>query len=147
MSNIPLSVDEQHANGTPVRHTKEETALLIKKWDADPAIIEQLPIVFNNGARLDVYEACCGVCDKYVPPGDFRGSITYPIPSVAVVEALAGCVECNTITHYLHRVRDDLSLQWQESNGEWVTAKMRARGRKDRMMLWLKNAKRRLLGR
>ena len=144
---IPLKVDDNHTKRMPTLHTKEQTASFVKQWDAAPTIIEQLPIEFKNGSRLDTYEGSCGLCSKPVPPGDFRGSITYPIPSVAVVEALAGCVECNTITHYLHRVRDDLSLQWQGSNGEWVTAKMRPRRRKDRMMLWLKNVKRRLLGR
>lgn len=105
--------------------SKNDTQQLIKAWDQDPAIVELLPLRFRNGAELNAYTAKCGRCGVEIKPGDFRGTINFPIPSVAVITAAGVCHDCNVITRYAHRLRDTLMLEWVGSDGQWKSEQLR----------------------
>ena len=105
--------------------SKGDTQQLINAWDRDPAIVELLPLRFRNGAELNAYTAKCGRCGQDIRPGDFRGTINFPIHSVAVITAAGVCHDCNVITRYAHRLRDTLTLEWVGADGQWKSEQLR----------------------
>jgi hypothetical protein len=98
---------------------QEDIEILIDFWDNNPTIASQTPLTFPNGAELGSYRGRCKVCNEVIDDDYLRGSVTHPIDKVYVVKAVGLCDPCKTITEFNHRVRDDLSLEWVDANGEW----------------------------
>jgi hypothetical protein len=84
----------------------------------------QLPIRFANGSSVQSYSGACSCCSKNIEPDDFRGRISFPIPSVAVLESVGVCHDCRIITRFYHRLRDDFTLEWVDDSGKWTSKKV-----------------------
>lgn len=90
-----------------------------------PSIASQLPIIFDNKGQFDSVVANCLSCDQPIAPDQLRGTITRPIPSVAVVDAIGCCKTCNLITPVYYRLHDDMRLSGRARDGSWAQWKMR----------------------
>lgn len=95
--------------------TQRERALLTM-----PSITSQMPIEFKNGAIWTEFTGECKFCKKDVPAELLCGSVTRPIETVAVVEAVGVCPECRIATPFLYRMHDDMRLTGPCEDG-WKT--------------------------
>lgn len=104
-----------------------------------PSIASQLPIIFDNKAQFDSIEAKCLSCDQPIAPDQLRGTITRPIPGVAVVDAVGYCKTCNLVTPAHYRLHDDMRLSGRTRDGSWAQWQMRParRSRIGRFLRWL----------
>ena len=101
-----------------------EFLTLREQWAQDRPIRDLLPIRFPNGAELGELTGHCVACHRPIKPELLRGTITFPLPLVAVVEAQGGCPGCHLITPFFCRVRGDdgLALEWVHDELGWVRA-------------------------
>lgn len=89
---------------------------------AMPALSRQFPIQFTNGLEIDEVGAACVTCRAPIRPETTFGSVTWPRPEMAVVEAIAVCTVCRTGTPLLVRVKDNgqlvtlLGKRWLEGS-------------------------------
>lgn len=91
---------------------------------AMPSVMSQLPIVFKSGLKPKVteYDCDCTCCDETIPREAVHGLVSYPIPSVAVIEAVGYCPDCYLFSRALIRFRDDqtVTLPTDEGWRLWV---------------------------
>jgi hypothetical protein len=85
-----------------------------------PSIGSQMPIEFGNGARWTELVFACRSCERRLPANMVRGSLTRPMESVAVVEAIGVCDACQIGTRFLYRLHDDMRITGPRE-GRWVT--------------------------
>jgi len=85
-------------------------------------IASQMPIKFSNGACWTDFTGECNFCDREIPDDLLRGSVTRPLPSVAVVEAVGVCPHCRIATTFLYRMHDDMRITGPREEG-WCTWK------------------------
>jgi hypothetical protein len=90
-----------------------------RKLLSKPTIISQFPIKFKNNNVLNEWEGSCASCKKTIPPEHLHGNICYPIDTLVTIEAVGVCLECELLTMFSCRVRDNLSLEWVNSEGRW----------------------------
>lgn len=95
--------------------TQRERELLTK-----PRIANQMPVEFKNGACWVEFIGECKFCKKDIPADLLVGSVTRPLESVAVVEAIGVCPVCRMATPFLYRMHDDMRLTGPRENG-WKT--------------------------
>lgn len=91
-----------------------------KELLAMPSTQSCFPVVFaNNNAwhQLDGY--CCG-CKKVIEPEYVRGVVARPFPSVAIVEAVGVCMDCQMATRFDYRLHDDMRITALREDG-WQT--------------------------
>lgn len=81
-------------------------------------IASQMPIRLAGGKRLINVNGRCGACKHELPDEQVTGIITYPLPTVAVMEAVGVCHKCEVVTSYDYRFHDDLRITGL-SNGSW----------------------------
>lgn len=85
-------------------------------------IASQMPIKFSNGDCWTDFTGECNFCDREIPDDLLRGSVTRPLPSVAVVEAVGVCPHCRIATTFLYRMHDDMRITGLREEG-WCTWK------------------------
>lgn len=98
---------------------------ILSKFNSDKPIMMGFPFEFETtGYKAQEFKGCCSKCDGLIQDDMLRGSLSMPLKSVAVVNALGFCPSCNLITPFLTRIRDDLSIEWIDSKSKkWVTAR------------------------
>lgn len=85
-----------------------------------PSIDSQLPIQYQNGNTLSDWGGYCLGCDEPIPSDRLRGNIVMQTPSVATIRAVGICHKCKLLTPFNVRVRDNLSMEWQDDSGQWM---------------------------
>jgi hypothetical protein len=75
-----------------------------------PVVSSSFPLVFRSGARWTHLSGSCGKCDAEIPDESLRGSVSRPIDSVFVIDAVGLCASCNTLTPVLYRLHEDMSM-------------------------------------
>ena len=84
-----------------------------------PSIESQFPVTFANGNRWDSVGGFCAICHQ---PAELHGSVTRPLPSVAVIEAVGLCPTCMAATPMLIRIHDDMTASGPDPRtGRWTT--------------------------
>lgn len=84
------------------------------------SIASQMPVEFPNGACWTELIGECKFCRREIPDDLLRGSVTRPLPSVTVVEAVGVCPDCRIATPFLYRMHDDRRLTGP-CDGGWCT--------------------------
>lgn len=87
----------------------------------DP-VMRAFPVQFSVQSVWERMSGECKSCGKEILDEDFRGQVTRPIPSVAVVEAVGVCRHCNVLTAFLYRLHDDMRITGPR-DGKWLTWK------------------------
>lgn len=85
-----------------------------------PAISDSMPVKFKNGALFTEISGYCINCNKLIEPDLLRGSVIYPFDSVAIVDAVGVCHECNLISGFYWRLHNDMRITGQR-DGKWYT--------------------------
>lgn len=85
-----------------------------------PSISSQMPITFDNGSQLAAFAGECPFCNEDIRADLLLGVITRPMPSVATIEAVGICYQCEVVVPYLYRVYDDLRITGPRKDG-WKT--------------------------
>jgi len=85
-----------------------------------PTISSQLPVHYENGYILDVFEGACSVCGGKVAAKDLHGSIVQPIKSITVIEAVGLCRTCKIAVPFFMRIKDDGTTQTRDARGNWI---------------------------
>lgn len=85
-----------------------------------PSIASQMPVAFDSGRKWTEFKGECHFCKQEIPDELLRGSITRPLPSVAVVEAAGVCPQCRIATIYLYRLHEDMRITGPREDG-WKT--------------------------
>ena len=93
---------DMHMTKIAVQVSSRSLALL-----AMDSITSRMPIRFANGAHWSGFNGRCSRCQNYINPELLCGSVTMPLPSVAVIEAAGICHECKLVTTFLYRLHDD----------------------------------------
>lgn len=104
---------------------------------AMPSIASRMPIVFANTSRWTEFVCSCSGCGNELPPDVVRGSITRPLETVAVVEAIGVCIGCRLCTRFLYRLHADMYISGPR-NGRWVTWAPRPRSSITRVLTILR---------
>lgn len=91
-----------------------------KKYLEYPAIPESLPLAFDSGTILNELTSPCSSCGKNVEDEDFRGEMSLMAGDVVFVKGVAICYECQVVTEVDFRMRNDLSVEFIDDNGNWV---------------------------
>jgi len=99
--------------------TVRERALL-----AMPTIASQMPVALPGGVGWSEFTGECHFCLSDIPDELLRGSVTKPLPTVAVVEAVGVCPQCRIATTFLYRLHDDLRITGPRKDG-WRTWRVR----------------------
>lgn len=84
-----------------------------------PSIAGQLPVVFENGHRLNELYGHCQKCGHRMEPERFRGSLSRAFAKVAVLSAIGYCEDCNLYSRFHYRFHDDGSRTGTK-NGVWT---------------------------
>jgi hypothetical protein len=87
---------------------------------SSPSMGSQLPIKFACGNQLTEWAGFCLGCEKRFSSEQMHGVVSQPLESVVSIESVAVCQECNLLTPFCMRVRDDLSREWVDEEGRWV---------------------------
>lgn len=120
--------NSQHAQRSPVTARDRELVAM-------PSLACQLPIAFTTTkATWTEIEGQCEGCGQSLSAARMRGHVQRPTPSVATIEAVAFCTDCNLLTRFVFRVYDDLRLMVYR-DGHWKTFFGRPRA------LWLRAAR------
>lgn len=85
-----------------------------------PSIMSRFPVAFSNNAIWEEFDGECSCCGKTLHRDHVRGIVARPVPSVAVIEAVGVCAECNLVTRFDYRLHDDMRLTGQREDG-WKT--------------------------
>ncbi len=104
---------------------------------AMPSIASQFPVIFENGACWTELACACNICHKDIPPDLLRGTISRPVPSVVVVEAVGVCPDCRIATPFLYRMHDDMRITGP-GKGQWQTWRPKL-SLQDRLGRWLQS--------
>lgn len=86
------------------------------------SVAEQLPIEFKNGATFSDFTGSCANCREAIPDNLLFGEITRPIESLARLEAVGYCPKCKVVTPFFFRLRDNMSMEYVDTTGEWLVA-------------------------
>ncbi len=84
------------------------------------SIASQMPVEFSNGACWTELIGECKFCRREISDDLLRGSVTRPLPSVTVVEAVGVCPDCRIATPFLYRMHDDMRITGPRDGG-WST--------------------------
>lgn len=85
--------------------TDAEKSRCIETFKSSPELRASFPVVLANGATIDVVRGICSRCQQTIDPADVHGRVSWPITSVAVVEAAGLCRACSTMTSLYVRFR------------------------------------------
>ena len=85
-----------------------------------PAVITQLPIMFETGLQLLELTGQCAGCKRLIHNDLFRGRVNTGFRGVAVVEAVGVCKQCKLVTRFLFRFKKDATYETINDQGEWV---------------------------
>lgn len=99
---------------TPV--TERDDAL----W-AMPTITSQMPVVFGSDVKWTRVSGHCAECGDTIPDSDMRGTVTRPVATCAVVDAVGICRRCRCLTRYVYRLHADMRVSAPTESGrkEW----------------------------
>ena len=100
-------------------------------WNS-PTVASQFPVLFDSGSTLLEWSGACAECGEEIPDSDLHGTITKPIGTLVVIEAVGVCRKCRLLTPFQCRVRDDLSIEWRGSNGIWLRSTENGTSRLDK---------------
>lgn len=108
-----------------LRNDPEHVSRLEEAWRQARPLHESLPVTFEGEGtcKLEEFAGCCSVCGEKIPPNDLRGTVSFPIESVAVINASGICRPCRCITQFMRRIRntpEGLQSEWVRGNGQWV---------------------------
>ena len=106
------------------RAEPEYVSRLEAVWREARPLHESMPFKFP-GTKYEVEEfaGMCSMCGEEIPPDDLHGTVSFPIESVAVINASGVCRPCRCITQFMHRIRhteEGLQSEWVRGNGQWV---------------------------
>ncbi len=89
-------------------------------WDQAP-ICTLMPLTLPNGMTWESLEGCCKQCHEGILAADFRGTLTQPLSTVAVVEAVGACRPCRLLTRFYYRLHEDGRVTGRVGSGwgEW----------------------------
>jgi hypothetical protein len=93
-----------------------------KKIEECNAVSDLLPLEFRNGTRIDEIGTTCGNCEKEIPSGTIRGSITKLNEHCISFHGHGICYGCKTVTLIDVRFADDGSFlckindSWKEND-------------------------------
>lgn len=91
-----------------------------------PTIGSQMPVSFEDTEfSVQQFMTSCGCCKSAIGGEHVHGSITRPMPVVAVVEAVAICPQCNAATQVKTRFHSDHRITFLSRTG-WVVMEARA---------------------
>lgn len=102
---------------------KERVEKLAAEWKAHPPLHESLPVAMPNGNKVKSFDGQCGLCDAEIAPDDMRGTVVFPVPTVATISAVGVCRRCSCLTPFVHRVRateNGLQSEWMTGKGVWM---------------------------
>lgn len=85
-------------------------------------IISQLPVSFPNGNSFDQFTGTCAFCGKDIPDECLKGRVSRPIDTVANIEAIGICLECEKATPFNCRIRDCLRMEFVSRDGNWLAS-------------------------
>lgn len=83
-----------------------------------PPVASQMPVVFANGTCWNEITGSCRGCGQSFAESAFRGVVSRPLPSVAVIEAVGLCPHCRLITRFDYRLHSDMRMTGMR-NGRW----------------------------
>lgn len=84
-----------------------------------PSLAGQFPVLFPNGRSWTAVDGRCSGCKGALKMACMRGTVTRPMPTVAVVEAIGVCTRCQVGTRFFYRLHDDLSISGLHGKGDW----------------------------
>jgi len=78
-----------------------------------------LPVVFENGSRVDKLTIICSCCGSEKQPEEIKASGSV-LPHSASLNIWGICYECRLITPSAVRLRDDGSMLTRDPGGNWT---------------------------
>lgn len=85
--------------------SEAEQTRCIDTFNQTPPLTASFPITLSNGARVDAVRGVCSRCRCEIVTADVHGRVTWPIATVAVVDAAGLCRPCQTMTRLYVRLR------------------------------------------
>lgn len=77
----------------------------IETFRLAPALEASFPITLPNGVSVPTPRGVCSRCKQLIDPSDVHGRVSWPIQTVAVVDAAGLCRSCSTMTQLSVRFR------------------------------------------
>lgn len=105
--------------------SEAEFRVLYARWQKERPIVEQMPLQFPAGASMHEFNGKCLSCGRNIRADLLRGTVVFPMPSVAVLDALGACYDCRLLTPFFCRVRGEegLVLEWIHDELGWIRTK------------------------
>lgn len=85
--------------------TETEIARCLEIFNTASELRLSFPIRLENGAIVNGVRGVCAECKGEIDPANVRGRVSWPIATVAVVEASGLCRACNRMTQLYMRLR------------------------------------------
>ena len=85
--------------------SETEIARCLEVFNSAPELRLSFPIRLENGATVNGVHGVCANCKGEIDPANVRGRVSWPIATVAVVEASGLCRGCNRMTQLYMRLR------------------------------------------
>lgn len=104
---------------------------------ASPSIQEQMPITLASGNTWTGYEGNCQQCERPIDQTLLRGNVRCLLPTIAEIEAVGYCNECQLVTRFFHRLHNDMRITGPTLKG-WAECRPQ-QSFLLKLMTWLKN--------
>ena len=85
--------------------SEAEMGRCIETFNTTPPLQASFPVTLSNGARVHAVRGACSKCAQDIAADDVHGRVTWPIATVAVVDAAGLCRACSTMTQLFVRLR------------------------------------------
>ncbi len=85
--------------------SKAEMVRCVDTFNTTPPLRASFPVTLSNGASVNAVRGVCSRCSQEIAPADVHGRVSWPIATVAVVDAAGLCRPCSTLTQLYVRLR------------------------------------------
>lgn len=113
----------------------------IQTFRSAPPLGASFPITLANGVRVPVPRGVCSRCRQVIDPADVHGRVSWPIQTVAVVDAAGLCRPCSVMTELHVRFRSVDNTFRAEARrpdgGGWVAVQPPPLTLRQRLGRWL----------
>jgi hypothetical protein len=113
----------------------------IETFQSAPPLGTSFPITLPNGVSVPTPRSVCSRCKQLIDPSDVHGRVSWPIQTVAVVDAAGLCRPCSVMTqlHVRFRSVDDTfrAEARRPDRGGWVAVQPPPLSTWQRLRRWL----------